>query len=537
MNLITQTPTYKAVFDAISAMTAGTGYVTRGCAPTANGAGSLQVNIAAGAYVAGGTPVAYAGGNIVMSAAHATLPRRDLVYFSSAGVLSKLSGTAATVPLPPAIPAGACPLAIAAIPALATDFTAGAPLAYVEDISQTRVDMAVGVSARAVGVVADGTTDDTAALNAAIVAANGGKVFLPAGTIKFTAALTCAISGTELIGAGMGKTILKAGAAVNGIIMSTGANFGRIADLEIDGNSVGLTGITLYDAGRSVLSRVYVHNFTLDGFRFNITFGSPTGNNNFIRLEYCRSSANTLRGYAVPTNQSDNNGLVFLDCEAQNNGASGLLYKGVGLRVFGGQYSTNGRYGIELGEAADASYTVDGLVLFPWLEANTLGGVGETKSVRHRILTGVPVPPVGSFTVIPVGASSGIHEFVDNGGSTSSAMLVIQGEEVGGPLGALSIGGSGAAYGVVEQIGVVTSAWNPGNLVAGAQVALTIAMPAGTVARMTDTAHVGADVDILDQQLTAYVRASNSVRVVLRNGTAGAINLGAFNVRVEVVKH
>src|SRR5881296_1424040 len=61
------------------------------------------------------------------------------------------------------------------------------------------------------GAVGNGSTDDTAAINAAIaaaVAAGGGIVDIPAGTFKLTSALTAA-SKVTLRGAGVDVTVLQ----------------------------------------------------------------------------------------------------------------------------------------------------------------------------------------------------------------------------------------------------------------------------------------------------------------------------------------
>ncbi len=110
----------------------GTGASTS-MAPSVHGAGSLQVDIAAGNYSKNGadSSTAYAGGNITLTAADSTNPRVDIVFMNSGGTLAKTDGTAAPIvvgvsgPVPPAWPAGCCPLAICLVPATATDFTTG----------------------------------------------------------------------------------------------------------------------------------------------------------------------------------------------------------------------------------------------------------------------------------------------------------------------------------------------------------------------------------------------------------------------------
>ena len=90
------------------------------------------------------------------------------------------------------------------------------------------------ILARCYGVKADGVTDDRAALQAAINAAEaaGGVVQLPAGTIRLGSASAepdifdglnggnaeagcILLRSTSLIGAGVGRTILKKDASLN----------------------------------------------------------------------------------------------------------------------------------------------------------------------------------------------------------------------------------------------------------------------------------------------------------------------------------
>lgn len=136
----------------------GTGASTS-MAPTAHGAGSLQVDIASGNYSKNGADAstAYAGGNITLTAADATNPRVDIVYMSSGGTLSKSDGTAAAIvvgvsgPVPVAWPAGCCPLSICLVPSTATDFTSGGYVADARPFGVVPVTAAGGTPALVLG--------------------------------------------------------------------------------------------------------------------------------------------------------------------------------------------------------------------------------------------------------------------------------------------------------------------------------------------------------------------------------------------------
>jgi len=75
---------------------AGNGVVS-GLAVTEKGAGAnMSVDVASGYYVANGTKVTYAGGNVVVTAASGSNPRKDIIIGDSAGAITCVAGTAAT---------------------------------------------------------------------------------------------------------------------------------------------------------------------------------------------------------------------------------------------------------------------------------------------------------------------------------------------------------------------------------------------------------------------------------------------------------
>ena len=61
------------------------------------------------------------------------------------------------------------------------------------------------------GAIGNGTTDDTAAIQAAInsLSVTGGVVYLPTNTYKITAPLTNTKSGVSLVGDGSAATIIS----------------------------------------------------------------------------------------------------------------------------------------------------------------------------------------------------------------------------------------------------------------------------------------------------------------------------------------
>ena len=84
-------------YNSIEQALRGTGFIS-GWATTGNGS-TLSVDVAEGAGEAEGTSKTTSGStNVVLTAAHATKPRKDLIiYDTSESALAKVDGTAAVV--------------------------------------------------------------------------------------------------------------------------------------------------------------------------------------------------------------------------------------------------------------------------------------------------------------------------------------------------------------------------------------------------------------------------------------------------------
>lgn len=106
----------------IAAMVAGcegTGVAT-GCDVTAQGTPDMTVAVAAGAVTLKTSAVQVAAGNVTVTAADATNPRKDIVVVDDTGAKSVVAGTAAADPVKPAIPADSVLLAEVYVPAADT---------------------------------------------------------------------------------------------------------------------------------------------------------------------------------------------------------------------------------------------------------------------------------------------------------------------------------------------------------------------------------------------------------------------------------
>lgn len=91
----------------------------------------------------------------------------------------------------------------------------------------------------------------------------------------------------------------------------------------------------------------------------------------------------------------------------------------------------------------------------------------------------------------------------------------------------------GAGTAIAKHLSA-TAAYDPPSVAAGAQTTTTVTV---TGAALGDTVAVGFSLDLQGMQLTGYVSAADTVTAVLRNGTAGAIDLASGTLRADVWKH
>lgn len=149
------------------------------------------------------------------------------------------------------------PIAVSAVAGHVVARAAGASLvaaAVASAVQSCAITLpAKTLDARTFGAKGDGVTNDSAALQAAINAANAAdpplEVFLPAGTYLINSGLTSSVAGNyaNFRGAGIRSTVIKAGSAMGAMLtLSSGAGFhGRktVSGIQFDGNMLATIGI------------------------------------------------------------------------------------------------------------------------------------------------------------------------------------------------------------------------------------------------------------------------------------------------------
>ncbi len=251
--------------------------VVSGCAVTESSPAAQTVDVALGEVVETGEQISVsAQADVAVSAADGSNPRFDLITINGSGTVVVTAGTAAAQPVLPAIPASSVPLAALYIPT--SDNT---------HADEQIVDKRVFVADRYVfnvkdfGALADDSTDDTAAVQAAIdasevadVAGRFTSVFFPAGKYR-VAELEWNVDAS-LVGDNIGEAILRyngaggAGTYVLALNKVGGAiPWSHIVNLTFDGDNSALNCIVNnntadYDIGFG-FDRVGIQDCTGDG--------------------------------------------------------------------------------------------------------------------------------------------------------------------------------------------------------------------------------------------------------------------------------
>lgn len=225
-------------------------------------------------------------------------------------------------------------------------------------LAQTLRDKALAISVKEYGATGDGTTDDTAAIQAAIdsLPLAGGAIYLPAGTYKLSAAIAVR-NALKLFGDGNSATVLyQTNLSAHGI-SGTDILSLSIEDMRVSGptNGTGI-GIMMERFNNNAtnylyIKNVYVRTFGGDGIyvsnaivsRFDLVVTESNAGNGFnlvglngvigtsTQLNSCFANANGLSGYRIDTMGY----MSFNACAADSNQVSYELLNCIGLSFSG----------------------------------------------------------------------------------------------------------------------------------------------------------------------------------------------------------
>lgn len=145
------------------------------------------------------------------------------------------------------------------------------------------------LNVKSFGAVGNGSTNDTAAIQAALaaVSTNGSVVYFPPGSYKITSTLTVSISGTTLVGDGWSSQIIYDGSTVTPAINATGNIKLFMRDLRLSQSNASHLGtcLDLSQVNSGVFERLLIDGGGASGVAplIGITMNAATCHYNSIR--------------------------------------------------------------------------------------------------------------------------------------------------------------------------------------------------------------------------------------------------------------
>lgn len=437
---------------------------------------------------------------------------------------------------------------------------------------------------RGFGAKGDGSSDDTTSLQSAInsAAAVGGRVFFPNGMYKITAALNLPFSTSAgMVLAGEGRhlgTVIRQFTANTPVIQCTAELVHSITleNLTLDYNtqqtsantaaaaiSLNVTGGLGSGFFRWILRGVCIDkaydgiawagsgmvglwNSSLADCYFTslahsaLWFASPTAAG-WPELDFRNLYiSNTAAGSPVPTGPAIR--LNGVDAVFTTLGVEGwtneILYVfGGGRCDVHGLYTENQHF---TGVAPQLVYISDDRLRIAGASINgDTTATSYTRMIRADTNSRVKLSQwninmsnvSGSGTVVlldSVGTSFD-YEDVKSTGAIAAAIPFVPGGIGSGVIRKVTYAGQKVLP--PTDVGVTAATWDPASVAAGAQVTTTMTVRGASPG---DVVGVGFSTDLQAMQLTGYVSTTDTVTVVLRNGTAAPIDLGSGTLSVEV---
>lgn len=294
------------------------------------------------------------------------------------------------------------------------------------------------ISVKDFGAVGDGTTNDVAAIQAAITAAaarpasgsiaglggiSGATVYFPSGVYRINSGITIP-DGVKLLGSGERATVINyygSGAAVSN--PTPGTRIGKIGIMEmtIADKGTGTIGLDLNSVSYSEFTSLWI-----DGFDTAVKMSSPTGGWSVYNRFYNVTSNVCTTGFWLTA--SSTNAHTFIACRyntgpTNTNGVGWLIEDSNGNQVIAchGDMVSNNTYFAKLTASiaavtdgnvfsanrieGDLAYSVYGFDLGTNVQYSTISGNYYTAILSNRTMTD---NGYGNTLYDPIGVISGI---------------------------------------------------------------------------------------------------------------------------------
>ncbi len=202
------------------------------------------------------------------------------------------------------------------------------------------------IDVRAYGAVGNDSTDDTAAIQAAITAAGGGTVLIPAGTYKITSSLTGGTNGIRILGVGREKTIIKNYGTDHAFTTSAGIRGYTIQDLQILGVAGSLDCINI----TANFGHIQLRNLLLKPIRHGVD--ASAGNGIDILMDSVRSEGG-VKGFNFSVSGTAVNSVHAINCYANASSNIGFdIYNVATFTATESSADNNTNYGWQIGTNA-----------------------------------------------------------------------------------------------------------------------------------------------------------------------------------------
>lgn len=241
------------------------------------------------------------------------------------------------------------------------------------------------------GAAGDGVTDDSAAIQNAINAANtagGGIVYIPEGTFLANFDISANVT---VQGASMGGTIIKAKTLTENVIDATGS-YWALKDITIDGDSTTGSGLYMYGCQGFNVKNIFIKNCGNAGFECNgyVDYGNYYGTVENVRSGITGSPNNI--GFKLWSQDSSyrNAVITFIGCHAQYNTTHGWDLDYINCSFYGCSAEGNGAGSAGYGFKLDHTFTAGFLGGYTENNGNTTtDGFNFTANAVRVTIVGV----------------------------------------------------------------------------------------------------------------------------------------------------
>lgn len=265
-----------------------TGYgIVSGCEPSISG---LTVKVVAGViHLADGTRKEIEQTSITLDNADPTNPRIDLVYIDSTGAVAKITGTAAASPSVPAVPTGGISVCNVSVAAGASTGTVN----RVQTIAPKIANLGM-VNVKDYGAKGDGTTDDTAAIQAAIDNNHGKRIIFGSGTYLISSPIITSATDSEKVVLDLCNATIKASSNFTGDWMIDVGGTGTeqsyfytyrstgVVNGVVDGGGVATGGVRSEKTSEAHFENLFINNVLKYGMQLDRTIDGGWGSSDAI---------------------------------------------------------------------------------------------------------------------------------------------------------------------------------------------------------------------------------------------------------------